>query len=110
MNAKELFEIVKDVPREWWPEDTGYDSDAQVWINTDDQYPIHHPELCFEASMMRWLCRKLMASKGMPHVSVVAPEDGEDRWRIFKSTRTHCIAVENTLVEVLAAACKAVGK
>jgi len=119
MNANELYEIVKGVPREAWPvsDDGRYelvwrsDKEAFWWVVRNGYTRVHSevsPVMCFEASMMRWLCRTLMASSGMPYVRVVAPEDEEDRWRIFKSNRTHCIAVENTFVEALAAACKAV--
>lgn len=116
MNASELYAIVKDVPKEAWP-DISWCNGA--WFETDRDGLIHRHSLSlevetsvlmFEASMMRWLCRTLMAKKGMPHVLVVAPEDDDDRWRVFRSDRTHCIGVENTFVEALAAACKAVAQ
>lgn len=56
MTAQELFEVVKDVPREAWPQifhKLHFDGDS--WSLDDTRIDVSEAALMFEASMVRWL-------------------------------------------------------
>lgn len=58
MNAQELYECVKDVPREAWPEGIIYDERTCAWWPEElsrHAFKNDHAAIMFEASMARWL-------------------------------------------------------
>lgn len=59
MDAKAIYEIVKDWPRAAWPSGLSEDSDFACTLtffrHGDETIPDHLVELAFEASGMRWL-------------------------------------------------------
>lgn len=103
MTAQELYDIVKDVPREAWPSMAEPVNGAWYMDKHPDAdtCPMENVVLMFEASMMRWLakrgtfCIDHMEGERPPVVTSYA--DGSARtWK------------GSTIVEALAAACKAV--
>ena len=104
MTAKELYEIVKDVPREAWPEEIVWDTGLEVWVDTwgATYPPVKRIALLFEASMTRWL---------MLYGKVTYTEGATVDFEPFYTVEFQGWNVETrgTLVEALAAACKAVG-
>lgn len=108
MNASELYAIVKDVPKEAWP-DISWCNGA--WFETDRDGLIHRHSLSlevetsvlmFEASMMRWLI-----SQGH-HEFTWDPgnKDGDATTLTLYSVAYPA----PTILEGLAAACKAVAQ
>lgn len=61
MTATELYELVKDVPREAWPDEIEWDTHLIVFgcpHYPDWRLLENHAVLLFEASMSRWLEEK----------------------------------------------------
>lgn len=96
MTAAELYEIVKDVPREAWPKDLGWHGLGR-WTNGDSEWYITeaHAELAFIGSMTAWLAERL---------DVVETVRRFDSSFMVRTSRT--TTVQTSLVAALAAACK----
>lgn len=107
MTAGELYAIVKDVPREAWPAGWRWIRDkAFFWhdvycTSLCDWNDADQVVLVFEASMMRWLCERHypVSIKRRPRRYAVSAFSGDEA---FKS------GTGGSLVEAIAAACKAV--
>ncbi len=102
MTARELYEIVKDVPREAWPTHLQMSdrlSERGLWTIQDDEWYItnNHAENAFVGSMTAWLLRTYgrIETQSTPWGSVECTTCGEER-RVEASS----------LVAALAAACK----
>lgn len=126
MNAIELHEIVKDVPREAWPSCvTGWIRGIYVEVRTSETGDKPHAVsshmfaedavLLFEASMMRWLLTKSLYLVPVYHVKDSIDGKG---WQVFGSdlayeslwTPSRQTISNGSFIEALAAACKAVGQ
>jgi len=97
MTAAELNEVVKDVPREAWPELTW---DGVEWSNSrrDEDVSARITELAFIGSMTAWLMnRNVFASKS---------QFDESYWTIDMNNVSRRSGNYRTLVAALAAACK----
>ena len=105
MNAKALYELVKDLPRECYPEGVWYDPDGKVWNDTTDGAPASLPVLLFEASMMRWLI-----GEGFHSFNYVLHDHGVVLECYDKVVRTplECGSKVQTTTLLLVAMCKAV--
>lgn len=121
MNAAELSEIVKDVPREAWPDALRLEphvwhvqsAEPGVWVSLSAQ----NAALLFEASMMRWLTTHTDGETN-GEVTVYCNDDRSRNWVLL--FRDGCgpphkdfvkrIEDKPSLVEALADACKAVAK
>ena len=107
MTASDLFAIVKDVPREAWPEqfdwyECGGDTPYRCFTVNGEEYNYKNNllEVAFVGSMTAWLARNRKYSTLATHsdgTSMVALPD-----------RVHSIHA-SSLVAALAAACKEVG-
>lgn len=105
MTAAELYSVVKDVPREAWPEHVTF-ADG-LWFVTDDPMGRMsicnaHAELLFVGSMTKWLGDRgplVSRRRGYP-----------ETWKVQMCINDDVSEFEaTTLIEALAAACKAVG-
>ena len=99
MTAAELFEVVKDVPREAWPKDLGWHGLGR-WTNGDSEWYMTeaHAELAFIGSMTAWLLdRGVFASKRFNENAF---------WTIDTNDTSKRSGNFGTLVAALAAACK----
>lgn len=98
MTAAELYEVVKDVPREAWPELTW---DGVEWSNSrrDEDISARIAEHAFIGSMTAWLLRTcdIVETRSTPWGSVECTTCGEEH-RVEASS----------LVAARAAACKEV--
>lgn len=113
MNAMQLYEIVKDVPKEAWPQSAHCDGKPAIclshgegyWVMTgylglpeDRVVDVAYATLMFEASMMRWLENELNGIE------------------LDRDSYEHSVqwgwggAVGNTRIGSLAIACRAVAK
>ena len=123
MNASELHELVKNLPREAWPVDLDLLTEGSNanwggvqcrvvcdswWLDprdADDAKSIgtDHAVLLFEASMMRWL-----STRSMPLIVKNYGFEVElaafDRDKPFKAIKA------KSMIEALAAACRAVSQ
>ncbi len=100
MTATDLYEIVRDVPREAWPE---LDWHGGRWVDGHTE-AYTRPELAeqaFVGSMTAWLALKVAYS------SVAVFSDGSAQVGLSNRIKS-CRA--SSLVAALAAACKEVGK
>jgi hypothetical protein len=110
MTAHELHELVKDVPKEAWPDvryraGTANTNFHAKWIHGDGRIGDDSATMFFEASMVRWLCRW-----GIDHSLVIDPEYLDNPgWAVLDGTNTP-LGNGVTLIAALAAACKAVAK
>jgi hypothetical protein len=99
MTAAELFEVVKDVPREAWPELTW---DGVEWSNSrrDEDISARIAEHAFIGSMTAWL-----AGRGFfPTCNVW--DDGKDPRASVLINNRQMSHGGTSLVAALAAACK----
>lgn len=63
MTAQELFEIVKDVPKDAWPNDLPWEDmkaetalqSATPWYGLASRITVDRATMLFESSMLRWL-------------------------------------------------------
>ena len=108
MTAAELFEIVKDVPREAWPSMLYFERDN--WRLTDHDYHddmevvVYVAEQMLIGSMTAWLAGKSFGCMEITHQSY---ENSEMRFTVTISIGWTQRKYENTsLVAALAAACK----
>lgn len=104
MTAAELYEVVKDVPREAWPNGVHYDWNvhgpkrAKHWHDGDMRMSDTTAELAFIGSMTAWLMnRNVFASKS---------QFDESYWTIDMNNVSKRSGNYRTLVAALAAACK----
>lgn len=116
MTAAELFEIVKDVPREAWPtmvrNHSTFDpaEPERFWIiygpmGGDDKRCVHITadiaELAFIGSMTAWLCGRNIEIKRQSH------ENSQLRYTVTACNGWEdVVSVHVELVAALAAACK----
>lgn len=111
MNAIELYEVVKDVPREAWPhgpsrpmfycEVRGFYHDCGMVCPLVVSW---EAVMLFEASVMRWLLSKAI----IVHV-YYSHQDGRTSLTLNGSGINGTLHIDKpSLVEALAAACKAV--
>jgi hypothetical protein len=111
MNATDLYEIVRDVPREAWPEQFDWyseegQSDYRCFTVNGEEYNYKNNllETTFVGSMTAWLARKEASCVRVDNCyrpdafKVVHMRDGHD-------TKISCAA---SIVAALAAACKEV--
>lgn len=105
MDAKSLYDIVKDVDREAWPEGMYFSTGTQTWWIGDPSKLEHAPqvavgyaELLFIGSMVKHVIKR-----GMFLI------ESAERFAVVKDVR-HATIWYRTPVEALAAACKAVRK
>jgi hypothetical protein len=109
MQASELYEIVKDVPREAWPEqfdwyECGGDTPYRCFTVNGEEYNYKNNllEVAFVGSMTAWLIhRGRLTLRGNVFAGVVA-------YAIVEIEPIEPTGA-NTLVAALAAACKEVG-
>jgi len=97
MTAAELFEVVKDVPREAWPD---IDWTNVRWVDGDTESHVTATvaEHAFIGSMTAWLMqRDVFASKSRFE---------ETYWTIDMNNLNHRLGNYKSLVAALAAACK----
>ena len=105
MTANDLYEIVKDVPREAWPRGVGYSNTLMAFEHAQEQthtvFDDEHAELMFVGSMTAWLLRTCdrVETQSTPWGSVECTTCGEEH-RVEASS----------LVAALAAACKEVAQ
>jgi len=96
MTAAELFEVVKDVPREVWPELTW---DGVEWSNSrrDEDISARIAEHAFIGSMTAWLARNKKYSTFSTYSDGTSQVALPDRCQSIRAS---------SLVAALAAACK----
>lgn len=119
MDAKSLYDIVKDVDREAWPRGPSAPPNkyAETWwdgkcFNYGDSYSVEElsapiAELLFVGSMVKWLAEECGPSTFTP----VKHDDGNYSIHEYHDGTGYEISKHHsgpTLVEALAAACKAV--
>ena len=94
MTAKELYEIVKDVPKDAWPK-VWYDTHDERWQENWNSYLIlsELAEAAFVGAMVR---HQIDRGRHMP-------TKYEAVYSVYNGTTNLCF---DTLVEALAAACK----
>lgn len=109
MSASELFEVVKDVPKEAWPNGCFYlaENDDDWWELSRQnkhtlvcRFPVVHAVSLFESSIMRWLLERAgerMVGSGV-HIKMGCVQVGESRF------------VRPTFIEALAAAGKEINR
>ena len=108
MTAAELYEIVKDVPREAWPEqfdwyeETGESPYRCFTVNGEEyNYKNNLLELAFIGSMTAWLCGRNIEIKRQSH------ENSQLRYTVTACNGWEdVVSVHVELVAALAAACK----
>ena len=113
MDAKQLHELVKDWPREAWPE-------GLTWLLPDGQYPIatietigtgdvvyryrgimpQHATLLFEASGMRWYIEQ---QRGAMKAAYVALRD-DGWWSVRYGEDSDADGSGDTIIEAISAA------
>ena len=108
MTAAELFEVVKDVPREAWPTTTTikYYAEDFDWWCTDRCHYVGSNVAClmFEASMAAWLARRTWIVKHEYYESEGPDDTTNGGWRVDRCGGG--VFEAPTRVAALAAACK----
>jgi hypothetical protein len=100
MQASELYQIVKDVPRDAWPTELAWD--GQGWIGTqyDEYIGDATAEAAFVGSMTAWRSAKRTVAVCGTTVKVGSSLTPLREWDEYRAS---------SLVAALAAACKEVG-
>jgi len=122
MTANDLYEIVRDVPREAWPAGYVYDWNyhgpkrAKYWHKIDSRRDDDETESAFVGSMTAWLLRQEWRGLGRGHLLIDELDDGDvaidmQYVELDGTTETYriCDMHASSLVAALAAACKEVG-